>query len=175
MIKLGIDIVDLSDPQLQKRGERALKLISHPEDQLIDHHYIYWLLWAAKETTFKCYREDTDFMPKKIPITLSVLPSNEIVFISGVIEGVIEVNHDFVMAVGSNQLSDIEYHTLHSNSIEDSSSVRKSMMDYFKAKNREISIGVDTLGLPILEPENYPVSISHHYHKSAFAYPKSIP
>ena len=71
MTKLGIDIVDLSDPQIQRRNERTLQLVLSAEDKTLEHPNLYWLLWSAKEAIFKCHREAWNFSPTQIPVALS--------------------------------------------------------------------------------------------------------
>ena len=52
----GIDLIDLNDPLLRERGENALRLITHEDDELPDS-LGFWYLWTAKEAVFKQKRE----------------------------------------------------------------------------------------------------------------------
>lgn len=173
MTKLGIDIVDLSDPQLHKRDHRALKLVLNSEDQTIDHPQLYWLLWSAKEAVFKCHREAWNFAPTQIPIKFSEI-DGAISFTSNEIEGKIEMTDEYILAICSDNLAEIEYEILNTNEIGSGIMVREAVVASFKDMNIDISIGADDLNLPILLPGNEPISISHHHHWSAFAYAKAI-
>ena len=173
MIKLGIDIVDLKDPQVQKRDERALKLVHNSEDQSIEHPLLYWLLWSAKEAVFKCYREAYNFTPTQIPIKLSEI-DGDISFTSNELVGKIEISNDYVLAICSDDLEDVDHEVLNTDKIGTGAIVREAIVASFNDKKIKISIGSDDLNLPILLPSNQPISISHHYHWSAFAYPKML-
>lgn len=170
MIKLGIDIVDLHDPQLKKRDERALRLILHPEDTQIQHPAIYWLLWTAKEAVFKCLREDSYFSPTQIPIEL-VLDDDIITFSSEGFDGKIEVTDQYIFAICSSQIEAVYYKVIHCKKTCNSTTVRDNIIKHFEDRKFKIRLGNDVLGLPILLPSNAPISLSHHGHWSAFVYP----
>lgn len=170
MIKLGIDIVDLEDPQLKKRDERALRLILHPEDTQIQHPAIYWLLWTAKEAVFKCLREESYFSPTQIPIEL-VLDDDIITFSSKGFDGKIEVTDQYILAICSDRMDAVNFEAVRCKKICDSTNVRAYITNYFERRKASIRLGKDTLGLPILLPGSVPISLSHHGHWSAFVYP----
>ena len=170
---IGIDIVDLQDPQLKIRSSRSLRLISHPEDQLMEHPQSYWLLWAAKEAIFKCQREAINFSPKQISVQLSQ-NSGTISFTSGTLSGKLEICSAYVVAICAKELAHVAWEIVQTDGISTSDSVRNEIRTFFKGKDIEIEITSDPLNLPVLMPHNEPVSISHHRNWSAFAYPKSI-
>lgn len=173
MTKIGIDIVDLHDPQLKHRNERALKLILHPDDQLIEHPHLYWLLWSAKEAIFKCQREALNFSPSSIPVKL-VADGEAISFTSEDLTGTFEVTEQYVVAVCGDQKAALDYATVATEQVSTSQTVRDYIVGYFQKKGLDFAIGADDLNLPTLLPKNVPISISHHLHWSAFAYPKSV-
>ena len=173
MIKLGIDIVDLKDPQLKERNERALQLILNPKDELIDHPQLYWLLWSAKEAIFKSEREAINFSPSSIPVKLSK-NGETIVFSSQKSEGIIEVTEQYILAICSHEGTKVIHEAIATDTIATSQDVRAYIVDYFKNKGLEYTVGADDLNLPTILPQNVPISISHHRHWSAFAYPESI-
>lgn len=170
---LGIDIVDLKDPQLKKRNERALKLISNQKDKLTEHPNIYWLLWAAKEAVFKCRREAFNFSPTQIPVQFSVV-EGEILFASKELLGKMKVTDSYILAVCSDEPEVVADKIFKTKEISGSNSVRQAIVDYFRDLGIDVSIGSDDLNLPVLLPSKEPISISHHNHWSAFAYPKTI-
>ena len=170
---IGIDIVDLQDPQLKDRTNRSLRFIVNSDDELIEHPHIYWLLWAAKEAVFKCKRETINFTPKHITIKLSEA-SGKVTFTSDILSGKIHMYDSCLMAICSDQLDDYDFETFQCQEICNSDSVRKAIIRFFEQTNVEAILSSDDLNLPILMPYNAPISLSHHYHWSAFAYPKSI-
>lgn len=170
---LGIDIVDLSDTNLQERNERSLKLILCDQDQLIKHEMIFWLLWAAKEAVFKCHREALNFSPTSIPIRL-YSEFDELRFSSGVFQGYLIVNSEFILAICSKDLDSIDYETIALEGGTNGNNLRSAIIEYFTKKKLNLEMGSDDLNLPILLPSKEPISISHHGKFGAFAYPKSI-
>lgn len=173
MTKLGIDIVDLSDPQIQKRNQRTLKLVLNPEDQTIEHPLLFWILWSAKEAVFKCYREALNFSPTQISIKLAEI-DGEISFTSKEFSGKIIISNSNILAICSDDLNAIEYEILETEKIGTGSMVKEHIATYFKEKDLDVVIGSDDLNLPVIEPGSVPISISHHHHWSAFAYPKTL-
>ena len=170
---LGIDIVDLTDPKLGERDDRSLKLVQHPDDTLIDHDKIFWLLWSAKEAAFKCYRDTFPFSPTSIPIQISN-EDGQMTFQSGDLSGIFEINGDHILAICSDDINTVAFNYYQSDKVIDSASIRNYIKEYFDEKATPISIGSDDLNLPMVLPANEPISISHHGHMAAFAYPKSI-
>ncbi len=173
MTKLGIDIVDLSDPQIQRRNERTLQLVLCNEDITLEHPNLYWLLWSAKEAVFKCHREALNFSPKQIPIALSEI-DGDISFTSEGITGKLDVTDSYIAAICSDQLGNIAYEVFRTDKPSDGTLVRDYVLDFFQHKDPAITLEADELNLPILEPGSFPLSISHHYHWSAFAYPREV-
>lgn len=169
---LGIDIVDLQDPKLKERDERSLRFIKHPSDVIIEHHQIYWLLWSAKEAVFKCIREANNFSPTSIPVIMEEKEKGEICFQSDSLNGKIILSKNYIIAICSDNLDNIQFEVIESAAIVDSYSLRKDINDYFKSQ--QIELGSDDLNLPILLPSKEPISISHHGNYGAFAFPSGI-
>ena len=164
---LGIDIVDLSDPQFKSRDKRSLKLILNKGDQLIEHEQIFWLLWCAKEAVFKCHREDIDFSPTSIPIQIN----NELEFNSGNSSGRIEIRSEYILAVCSDNLDNIQYEVVKDRKRVNSKNLREIISKFILNNNLGESLGSDSLGLPIILPSEQEISISHHGRFGAFAFP----
>lgn len=173
MTRLGIDIVDLNDHQLKKRDERAMKLVINSKDKTIEHPLLYWILWSAKEAIFKCYREAWNFSPTQIPVALSET-DGVIFFSSKDLQGKIEISDSYILAICSDDLEMVEYEIINTDRKSNGTTIRENIISFFNAKNIDISIGSDDLNLPILLPNKDPISVSHHYHWSAFAYPKGL-
>ncbi|MEM7298033.1 MAG: 4'-phosphopantetheinyl transferase superfamily protein, partial [Bacteroidota bacterium] len=170
---LGIDIVDLSDPKLQERNKRSLKLILCEKDQLIDHENVFWLLWAAKEAVFKCHREAFNFSPTSIPIQF-YSEFDELRFSSDSFQGILIINSEYILAVCANDLDLIDHQTVTLENGANGDNMRSEIIEFFKEKELNFEMGSDELNLPILLPSNEPISISHHGKFGAFAYPKSL-
>ncbi|GAB4240718.1 MAG: hypothetical protein Tsb0034_17340 [Ekhidna sp.] len=169
----GIDIVDLSDPKLKPRDQRALNKILHQEDLVPDHPYIYWLLWSAKEAVFKSNREAINFAPTLIPIALELV-SDSIHFTCKNLKGNIVVNDQYILAVCADDPESINYQTFIDNDGMSGEALRNKIIQFFSEKKLTFDMGSDELNLPILLPSNTPISISHHGIYGAFAYPKSL-
>ena len=170
----GIDIVDLTDPRTKERDARSLRFITHEKDQVVTHPQHYWLLWAAKEATYKCRREDRNFSPTSIPIQITAKPDGALHFESEEMEGRLEVKDSHVLAVCARNLADVDFQHFVSDRPVDSANIRKKILAFFHEKDKAIGIAADPLGLPILLPSKAPISLSHHNHLGAFAYPKSV-
>lgn len=168
----GIDIVDIKDPFFKERTKRSLELISHPEDEFIEHPHLFWLFWSAKEATFKCKREAITFAPKKIPVRLT-LEKNSIDFQSNEIRGSIQINEDFILAIcgAVRELSHKVFTNAHEHWGE---GVRFMIIEYFRELGFDYHIGSDMLNLPIVEPSKTVISLSHHGRFAAVAFPESL-
>ena len=173
MSKLGIDIVDLADPKLKERDDRSLKLIQNENDLIISHKNVFWLLWSAKEAIFKARREASNFIPTEIPISI-VQQNKSFLFHCQDFHGHFEINENYICAVCAEDLSAIDYEVFHSKEISDSVLTRRSIERFFTDKKIDVSIGSDSLNLPIIIPGNRNISISHHNNWSAFAFPRSL-
>lgn len=161
---IGIDIIDLSDPLIKSRGKRSLQLILHKSDWYPKDTNSFWLLWAAKEAVFKCYRKTERFSPTDIPIKISYLSTQSFRFSSGNITGRLYQTRHYVLAYcGSNGLP--EYSLYFSSFKADSSFIRKKI----KLQFPEFEIVHDKNKLPLLSSLNIPLSISHHGQYAAFA------
>ncbi|MEM0939867.1 MAG: 4'-phosphopantetheinyl transferase superfamily protein [Bacteroidota bacterium] len=170
---LGIDIVDLKDPKLKVRGDRAFQLILNQYDELLSHEREYWIVWSAKEAVFKCRREALNFSPTHIPIQLKEM-NKVISFTSSELSGKIAMTDSYVLALCSDKMDKIGFQIFESKEISNSNTTRESIITFFKKRQIEVSIGADDLNLPILLPFKEPISLSHHGHWSAFVYPKYI-
>jgi len=171
---LGIDIVDLTDIRSKDRTERSLRLITSNKDQTIKHPKLFWLLWAAKEAIYKCRREEIDFSPTSIPVEINMNEEGDLFFQSKELEGLLQIEKHYVLAVCANKLSEIDYQVLKRSQNVTSMNLRNEIVTYFNKKNKLVEIGSDALNLPVLLPSNEPISISHHNHLGAFAYSRSI-
>ena len=162
---IGIDIVDLTDPLLQKRGERPLNLIKHPNDQFPDDCNPFWLLWTAKEAVFKSFRKDKAFSPTDIEVQISQRHQGIYNYQSDQYSGVILGNHHFVCAVGSMDMLP-EFRIFYSPQASKSTFIRQKISE---STNPLHKLEADELGLPIISPTRQLISISHHHHYAAFA------
>jgi len=170
---LGIDIVDLKDSKLRERNERSLKLIQNKEDQLIEHEFIYWLLWSAKEAVFKCRREAINFSPTSIPIHLKKA-GEQIQFESDGLKGKLIVEPSYILAICSDDLDSTDYEIISGKGVIDGGDVRNIIVNFFSNLDHEVTIGSDDLNLPILLPSEEAISISHHNHLAAFIFPRYL-
>lgn len=170
---LGIDIIDLTDPLLKERTKRSLELIQNAEDQTIEHPNLFWLLWSAKEAAFKCRREPLNFAPKSIPIKLSQI-GEDIFFQSGELEGRIIQNENYILAICSDEMNEVNFEIFDEESKNWNGRIRELIVEFFGTNGAEYTIGSDELNLPTILPLNQPISVSHHGRFGAFAYPSSI-
>ncbi len=169
---LGIDIFDLQDLQVKHRTNRSLRLIQCPNDILINHPQLFWLLWTAKEAVYKCHRKEIDFSPTDIPIHLK--NESTISFSSNRIYGKTVVTNDYILSVCSDDLTKINYQIFKNENGVTSQSIRNEINLFFKNKYVSAKVGSDVLNLPIALPFKQPISISHHRNYGAFAFPRSI-
>ncbi len=169
---LGIDIVDLKDPSFKERNERTLDLIKNDGDTHLDHPYLFWLLWSAKEAAFKCRREPINFSPTKIPIQLT-LQNDEISFKSDDLVGNIIIEDEYILAI-CGDLTEIEHHIFVKDNDNWSEGIRFMIIEYFRELGHDYHIGSDDLNLPIIEPSKKEISISHHGRYGAVAFSKSL-
>lgn len=169
---IGIDIVDLGDPSFKERNTRSLDLIKNKNDVLIEHEFLFWLLWSAKEAVFKCRREPLNFAPTKIPIALHE-DEKGITFTSGELKGKIMINDKSMMAI-CGDLDNYDFHTFEKNNDNWSEGIRFMIIDFFRDNGQDYHIGSDDLNLPTIEPVNEAISISHHGRFGAVAFPKKL-
>lgn len=168
---IGIDLVNLQDPLLKKRDERALKLIAHTNDHCPDHPLKFWLLWTAKEAVFKAQRIIQTFAPTAIPIQIE-FDSEHINFISHDFTGKIIINSYLVIAVCSTKKALPAYCIQKSELSDLSLTVREAtQVHFFNLFKEEVSINRDEKGLPIISPLDIPVSFSHHAGYIGFCWP----
>lgn len=163
---VGIDIVDLGDPLLKKRNQRALQLIKHPVDSFSSIPDTFWLLWTAKEAVYKATKSGKPFAPKSIPIQMTSDSSRSTIFSSGVYQGTLYFNHHFILAICWEKVMP-NFHVYFSQKGFDSQSIRHQIKRYF---NAEATIVNDDLGAPLLMMDNHPISLSHHGQFGAFAF-----
>ncbi len=166
----GIDLIDLNDPLLRERGENALRLITHEDDELPDS-LGFWYLWTAKEAVFKQKRELINFDPKEIPIKVSFDEEDQPVFASGQIGGRYLVRDNTIVALATLAEENSVLELIRSDTQNQSLKIRESILQYLKVNfNLETSIVSDGDGLPIIKASGQPVSFTHHHHHMAFAF-----
>ncbi|MEO9870100.1 4'-phosphopantetheinyl transferase family protein [Ekhidna sp.] len=169
---LGIDIVDLKDPLLSNRTDRTLELIKSPEDVLIEHPHLFWILWSAKEAIFKCRREPINFAPSKIPVEIRK-EGDQITFVSNELKGKTLIETDYVISL-CGDIEEIAFNVFDRQGEDWSNGIRDMIIDYFKEKGRHYTVGSDDLNLPILLPSKSLISVSHHCRFGAVAFPKKL-
>ncbi|WP_421896990.1 4'-phosphopantetheinyl transferase family protein [Marinoscillum sp.] len=168
---VGIDLVDLSDPLLKPRDERALRLISHPADHFPDHPLRFWHLWTAKEAVFKAYREIIPFDPKKIDITISQ-EGNHLTFQSNNLRGSIFQEQSVIYAVAYSEDRPYHHQILKRKTSSPSAEVRTMLIQYIKLNyDEETIISADEKGLPVLSHQWLPISFTHHHDYLGFMLP----
>ena len=171
---LGIDIVDLKDPLLSNRTDRTLKLIKSPEDFLIEHPHLFWILWSAKEAIFKCRREPINFAPSEIPVQIQE-KNGIITFLSNELKGKTFIEGDYVVSLcGDGDIEEILFNVFDRPRGDWSNGIRTMIIDYFKAKGHDYTVGSDDINLPILLPSKSLISVSHHCRFGAVAFPKKL-
>tara|TARA_Y100000310_G_scaffold341099_1_gene439129 strand:+ start:3718 stop:4254 length:537 start_codon:yes stop_codon:yes gene_type:complete len=167
----GIDLVDLNDPLLKKREKNALRLITNPDDEFVDHSD-FWYLWTAKEAVFKYHRELTNFTPKEIPIKLQRI-NNQVLFASKQIEGYFKVTNDVIVAICHGESEDTDFQLITCEDKHQSEKIRRKLEEYLiETYELDCKIISDGDGLPILSSTGQSVSFTHHFHHMAFAFDK---
>lgn len=169
---IGIDIIDLSDPLLNERSDRSLKLISNHKDRTINHPHLFWLLWTAKEAVFKARRKPAVFAPKEIPIKLK-RTDGRITFISDNLVGSFEVFDSHIIAITNHLKEQVVLKVFNKETTDWSSQIRKKLTEHLQAIEIGLTLTSDENDLPILIPGNIPVSITHHGRFGGFVYPKT--
>ncbi len=166
---IGIDLVDLTDPLLKPRDHRTLQLITHPLDQYDPQDHIFWLLWTAKESIFKCRRKIEPFDPKSIPIKIQKSETS-FRFQSEDISGhfIIEVNR--ILAVCSLDNTPFNYSIWKRVKINPSEDVRERALLLLNANANQL-ITKDENDLPCLSESLLPLSFTHHGKYCGLAYP----
>lgn len=162
---IGIDIIDLSDPQLKKRTERTFRLIEHSADRYPVHDLAFWLLWTAKEAIFKCQRQPITFSPSQIPVQIKEKQAHVYTFQSGIILGQTLINPQLILSICGNQ-SLPEFRVFYHKQAATKEFVRVKIEQELM---KDQYLGADELGLPIIQPEQKTLSISHHHRYAAFA------
>jgi hypothetical protein len=163
---IGIDIIDLSDPKITKREERAFDFILNPLDIFPKVPGSFWLLWTAKEAIYKCQRPTTSFSPSKIHVTIDGETSGVFNFKSNEIHGVIYLNPHFVLAVCANSQNLPMYRIYYRTTGDLRCYIREKVKSHLGQGQAMIN---DTLGLPAISPGMQVISISHHHRYTAFA------
>lgn len=169
---IGIDLVNLKDPKLQKRTARALKLINHPNDQYPEHPQIFWLLWVAKEAVFKAKREIKSFSPTQIPVQIFVA-ADHFNYRSEEFSGEIYVDHDLIYATAHFPDRTVLFQIEKQQTKSPKEEVRDRIVAHFHNHFAQTcTISTDTNGLPVLNPGNIPVSFTHHAGYIGFCWPE---
>ena len=154
----GVDIIDLNDPLLQKRGDRSLDLIRNPQDTPIDHPLYFWLLWTAKEAAYKSVRGTAPFSPKNMVIQLHHT-ENDLSFDWNNTSGKFEIKDDYVFAY----INCVEYLIIEARPKNWSTEIRNHIEQQLGQ-----TVGADTKGLPVLASTAQPISLTHHGRFGAF-------
>ncbi|XOV93978.1 MAG: 4'-phosphopantetheinyl transferase superfamily protein [Bacteroidota bacterium] len=158
---IAIDLIDLYDPLLKNR-DTSLRFITHPNDS---NNLNFWPLWAAKEAAFKLQRTKQPFRPK----TINIQFDSENTFQYHGLKGNIYQSEDWVISTLGDQK--IEYVTFDVETDDPSTEIRKKIKEWF-FENHQINtfVSSDKSGLPILNHNQSPISITHHGRFMAFAY-----
>lgn len=172
---IGIDLVDLKDPLLKTRNNRAHSLIHNPQDQALatSEEFGFWYLWTAKEAVFKVARKKTSFAPTKIPVQISQ-HGNDIYFQSeNDVTGCIYTFSDIIISVAHHtSVKEVEFYYTKSLSSNLSSEARACLVKYFQEHHHmKVQVVNDDEGFPAFNISNTPISFSHHGRYLAFAYP----
>lgn len=168
---IGIDLVNLQDPLLKQRDDRALRLISNPNDHCPEHPLKFWLLWTAKEAIFKVHRQNQPFSPTAISVQIT-FDFDEILFSSKDISGKIIIESHLVIAICSINGVTPAYQVQKTEDPNLSLAVRIAIQQYFLNKHAQtVTVEQDTDDLPILSPLNLPVSFTHHSGFVGFCWP----
>lgn len=172
---IGIDLVNLNDPLLKKRDERALKFITNTEDIYPEGELKFWWLWAAKEAVFKAQRiPNRNFAPKEIPIQITE-KNHKLTFNSSGFSGEIFHLDHIIIAICRKPEIDLMWKFKAENSSNLSAKVRVFLLEELLQNGQDnIEIGTDHTGLPAVLPHLLPAAFSHHAGYIAFAYPKNF-
>ena len=144
----------------------------HPEDQVIEHPLLFWLLWSAKEATFKYDREPLNFAPTKIPIQIKK-ERNIFHFSSKSKIGQYYITENYVLAIAGDP-SKINFQLFDDDHPNWENGIRFMLIDNFREQGYDYHIGSDELNLPIVKPGNHPISVSHHGRFAVAAFPKTM-
>ncbi|MEQ9101972.1 MAG: 4'-phosphopantetheinyl transferase superfamily protein [Imperialibacter sp.] len=173
---IGVDIVDLTDPLLKPRSQRALRFISRPNDHCpegTDDEIMYWLFWAAKEAVFKAERQRLAFSPKEIEVVYSKKAGDRLLYRGkwlNEINGYSILKKDNIISVATNSnIEAVKWKAFKLNTSNQSQELR----DCFQREmGPDFQILPDVAGLPTVR-HNYatkPASISHHHHLGVVAW-----
>ncbi|MFY0606641.1 MAG: 4-phosphopantetheinyl transferase family protein [Cyclobacteriaceae bacterium] len=164
---VGIDVVDLKDPLLKPRGQRALRLILHPEDQIEKLDNLFWLLWTAKESVFKCKRKVEPFAPQSIPIQI-ISNKEQLTFRSAEFNGEFIIKEEYIAAVAARNNISTTHYIWKTRTKNPSDEVRNKLIE-LKAPNGEFIVETDSSGLPSISSTQSPISFTHHRNYCGFA------
>ncbi|MEM9895795.1 MAG: hypothetical protein AAF789_05450, partial [Bacteroidota bacterium] len=81
------------------------------------------------------------------------------------------MEEDLLIAICSDNLEKVDYTILRSAVRITSKDVRASIRHFLSGVSKDVSLGVDNLGLPVVLPSHEPLSISHENYFGAFAFP----
>ncbi len=169
----GIDLVDLNDPLLRKRDQKALRLILHPKDSF-PAHLGFWYLWTAKEAIFKHHRELTNFAPKEIPVAITE-QNGKASFVSNELVGQFKIVKGIIIAICSELNEDVDFHFFQGGSRHQSKEIRSKVENYLLQKYHiKTIISSDGNGLPIIDFTGQSISFTHHFHYLAFAFDRNL-
>jgi phosphopantetheinyl transferase len=171
--RIGFDLIDLSDPLLKNRSERALKLIQHPND-LFDPSIenSFWYLWTAKEASYKCLPIYDHFKP----ITLAI-SANQKSFecLLGCFGNYYFINGCLIATCITIRNLKIGYYIEKITKPSERSTYEPIIKNYFR-KNYTFEIDVcrDQYQIPYLKEKKRGIiidfSLSHHHQYFGFAY-----
>ncbi len=168
---VGIDLVDLKDPLFKERSINSMRFISHPSDQTLVHPQIFWLLWTAKEAIYKAQRQLKSFDPKQIAVICLNDDSNYL-FSSGTISGQFVISEELIVAICSEAGANFKYDFWIRGGIGVvSNEVRsKAQSHYAEYKGKEVNIGKDKFGIPVIEEDQTPLTFTHHGRYCGYIY-----
>lgn len=172
---IGIDIVDLNDPRLKERDQTTLRLIKAIDDVIPSHPSTFWLLWTAKETVFKANRVLEPFKPKDISIEFDkdTLTFRSI-YKSMVYHGKSIISDNYILSYCHPPAMLIEFDIIQNKNGNWPQYIRDFLLRKFLDKNMVLSIEHDELNLPMIKPQNLPISFSHHHQMGAYIHPQWI-
>lgn len=170
---VGFDLIDLSDPLLKNRSERALRLIQHSEDSVDSSlQFPFWYLWTAKEASYKCLPIIDYFKPITLPISAN---QNFFECFLGCYGIYIAKNGCLLAICSSIKEVKLGHYIEKTNSPSLRSSYEPIIKKYFLKKYAlDVDVCRDHYQIPYLKDKKSGImidfSLSHHHQYFGFAY-----
>ncbi len=179
---IGIDVADLRDPLLHKRGIRAFQMIRHPLERLPGNcpEIAFWKFWTAKEAVYKALRTSTPFLPTTIQIIFSgetdfagrCSPVNRHLY-TGTIS--LLSNGGMLALAHHAEIEPPKFAVVSISTAPGSKELRQKAVAHFLQEfNEHVRFGTSANQLPVVQSTTntcqYEVSLSHHGRFGAFAY-----